>query len=190
MVEKKGNDIKEYKYPLAVIGGATLIAVLVIFLFGKPLFESMQQTSKELTERRDVLAKLEVKLDNLKSLQSREEELKRDNEVVLAALPESKDVSRLFVQFESLARESGLTIDSVSEAGAGNATSTTTVSGGISPVSYQVSGNAKNYSALKKTLTNMEDALRLLSISSINANLSSGSLSTDFTINTYVRNSQ
>lgn len=186
MVEEKTNNINEYKYPLAVIGGAVLIAVIVVFLFGKPLFTSMQETSRELDKKRDVLAKLEVKLENLKNLESREEELEKDNEVVLAALPESKDVSRLFVQFEALARESGLTIGSVSESGSGE--TTTQGTGVISPVSYQVSGTAKNYAALKKTLTNMEDALRLLSISTINANSSSGSLSTDFTINTYVRN--
>jgi len=188
MVENNKSQFEEYKYTVAVIGGAVLITIVLAFAVGKPLFDSTQKTAADLEEKKIVLQKLQEKLSNLKNLQSREEELKAENEKVLAALPEDKDVARLFVQFEKIAKESGVTVESVSEANVaefnGENSNTDTQ---ITAVTYNINAKAKDYASLKNALVRFEDALRLLSISEIDASLTSNDLSISFTINTYKR---
>lgn len=184
------NQIKKYRYPLLIISAAIVVAIGLIFAIGRPLYADLKKTAEELRAQEDVLAKKEEKLSTLKSLQDKEEELKKENQKLLAAIPEDKDVSRLFAQFEKIARESGVKIESVQESSHNNEGEEIN-SEYLQEINYNISATAPNYSALKKMLSNLEGALRLLSVSAFDAGLNNNDeLSLSLTITTYQRRAQ
>lgn len=187
MVDKK-TKINEYTYIVAVLTGSILITIILVFLIGKPLLSSIQESSKELEDKQIKVEKLTEKLENLKNLEYKKDELEEQNKTVLAALPNDKDVSRLFVQFESIFKTSGASISSVVENNRG--TQENTQSGIIRPVAYTVSGTVKDYPSLIKALNKMENALRILSVKSIDISGEINNLSLTLTVNTYVRGQQ
>ncbi len=186
MVEKKEqSQFEEYKYLVLVMGGSIIISILLIVLIGRPLFNSTQETSRELKSKLLTAEKLESKLKNLQNLENKKEELENQNKTVLAALPKDKDLARLFVQFESIFNEAGATISSVSESGL---ESTEENQSTIKSIAYQVTGTTNSYGSLKNALVKIENALRILSVSSINIAGEGNNLSITFKINTYTRN--
>lgn len=186
MVEKK-NNFDEYKYTVLLVVGSVLVSVILAFIIGKPLYNSLKTTGAELNEKRETLEKLETKLEVLKGLESQKKDLEEKNQVVLAAIPTDKDISRLFYQFEKIAESSGLKIESVSEstesANAQSETNTMTVI----PVSYEVTASTDSYNKFKAALKNFETSLRILSIDSITISGEPNSLNINLTINTYKR---
>src|SRR3989304_5627798 len=100
MAVKLGN--KHYTYIITVIAGTLLLSGLVGYFVVRPLLRSNSSYAKEVKENKDLLDALETKLETLKSLKSKERELLAEKERVLAALPEDKDVSRLFIQVEKI----------------------------------------------------------------------------------------
>lgn len=187
--EKKDSKFKEYKYAL-IVGSATLVGIiLAITLIGRPLYNAYKESKRVLAEKRAVVAKLEQKLVNLKGLKDKEAEIKEKNQKVMAALPTNKDVSRLFIEFESIAMQNGLAITSVQEnKTAGTVTTEGTATVGPLAVSYDVSGEATNYNSIKNALSSLEKALRILNISEIEVNgKGANNLDVDLKINTYVR---
>lgn len=187
MVEKN-QKINEYRLALIFGGGAFVIALILIFAVGLPIYNNYSKTASELKTQKTSLQALEDKLSTLKTLQSQEETLKKQNETVLAALPEDKDVSRLFVQFENIANQNGLAISSVSEGGTGaTPAATSKPSGTLTPVTYTVSATATDYDHLKQALSKIQSALRVISIDKIDVSGTGGSLTATFNVTTYVR---
>jgi Tfp pilus assembly protein PilO len=187
---KKESQFEEYKYAALMIGGGILVAILLVSLIGIPIWKDMQKNTATAKARQDEYKMLSDKLENLKKLSEKEKELKEKNAKVLAALPEDKDVSRLFVQFENIATQSGLTVKQVSEGGAaGTATQApaSTTTGDIIPVVYQVSATSKDYNSLKTALTNFEKALRIVSIDSFDVTNGESGMNINFNITTYKR---
>jgi Tfp pilus assembly protein PilO len=185
MVTKDKGFVEQYKYAVLVGAGSLVIALVLIFMVGSPLWKSYKESSRVLTEKKAVLAKLEQKLEKLKNLKSQEADLKTKNEKVVSALPTDKDVSRLFVQFENIASQNKYTIDSVSEGGAASGTNSTEF---VKPVSYTVTGNVTDYASFKGALLSLEKALRILNVSNISLNNLDDGLSGTLTVSTYVRN--
>ncbi len=186
MVKEK-NQLNEYKYPVIAVSGSLLLGVLLLFFVGRPVYNGIREVNYEIDEKRTVLEKKEEKLENLKKLSEREEEIKRENEIVLAALPEDREVSRLFVQFERIASDSGLSIQSINEKAETQAADTSQSE--IQETSYRVVGTAENYDSLKETLSRMETALRVLSVSDLDVSYNEGDRGLNLTmfVKTYKR---
>lgn len=180
----KTSSIEEYKLPVILVGGSVIISLLLVLLLGRPLWNGMQQKKIEVKSKREVLAVLEEKLENLKKLESRKEELKEKNAKVLAALPTNKDVARLFVQFENAATQSGVTVKQVSESGDAETNQQSSV---VNKLVYQVTSTTGGYSALKTALSKFETALRLLSISEMDLTSSETQLLGNLKVTTFVR---
>lgn len=161
------SDLSDFKFPTAVIVTSIVVATLLGLFVGRPLWNGMQQKRAELKQKKVTLTALEVKLENLKQLASREEELKQKNAKVLAALPSDKDVSRLFVQLERVASENGLTVKRVNE------TVTGTTGGTINKLNYEVNAEGSSYLNFRSAVEKLNTALRLLSIDGIDINRTS-----------------
>jgi Tfp pilus assembly protein PilO len=187
MVDTKTSKWQEYKYSIMVGVGSAFLLIILVFAVGGPLFSQFKKTNALLKEKRSVLAKLEEKLTNLQNLKSKEAEIKEKNAKVMAALPTDKDVSRLFVQFENIANQNGLSINSVQEGGTGGAAASDTAS--VRAVSYTVSATTADYGSLKNALAKLEEALRILSVSKVEANAGTQGvgLSVNLTVSTYLR---
>jgi len=186
----KNTKINEYAYIVAVVGGAILIALILVVVVGKPLYSSLKQTNKELDEKKLVLEKLETNLINLKKLESRKTEIEEKNKKVLSALPTNQDVPRLFIQLERIAASAGLQITSVSENTSTSEAPVTKVIT-ITPHLYTIAGTASSYGSLKTALEKIETSLRLVSVDKIDINSAQerggGSLSVTFVVKTYSR---
>jgi Tfp pilus assembly protein PilO len=183
---KKSNQFKEYQYLMVAVSIGVIGGLLLIFIGLVPSWKGMTKASQDLASAQTKRDNLTERLTNLKGLKDKEAQLKEQNAKVLAALPEDKDISRLFVEFEGIGNASGVTVKQVSEAAAtvaagGNA------SAAIIPVTYQISASAANYGALKDSLLKFEQALRLLTISNFDASKSGSNLNVNFTINAYKR---
>jgi Tfp pilus assembly protein PilO len=180
-----------------VVGAAIFLGIFLILLIGLPLYNNLKQTNTELKSKKAVLEKLENNLTNLKNLDSRKTELEAKNEKVLSALPQDKDIPRLFIQLERIASAAGLQINTVSESGgalvaAPIGESTTSAQPNviqINPVYYQVTGSATNYAALKAALTKAEDGLRLISIDKLDIQSTEAGkpITVNFIVKTYSR---
>lgn len=183
---KKDTKLKEYGYIFGVLVGSILISTILGLLAIRPLFISLKETNAEVKEKKIVLQKLEANLENLKNLESKKSELEEKNQKVLSALPEGKDVPRLFVQMERIASAAGVQITSVSESGE---TTEAPISSQIIPLSYQISGSAGSYQALKKALADIEDGLRLITVEkmSIQGGQTGESLSINLSVRTFMR---
>lgn len=195
MVKTK-SPFEKYKYPILVIGGAAVITFALVFAIAKPMWDSTKKVNAELKEKKETLTSLSDRLSKLQQLKEKEAELKEKNAKVLAALPEDKDVARLFVQFEGIAAGSGIKIISAGEQGAqtgGNPTTTKTQSTSseiIKPINYSISANGTDYSSLKGALSKFEEALRLLSISSIDITKNASTFDIKFEAVTYARSAK
>jgi Tfp pilus assembly protein PilO len=196
MVEINTNK-NENKYTIIIVGSAIALSIFLVFVVGRPLYLNVVKSGAELKEKQITLERLENKLTALKQLDSKKKELEEKNAVLIAAIPKDKDVSRLFYQFESLARKAGVNIASVTEVTAAavdvpvqtgtEETITEVLAPAISPISYQVSAKTTSYSNLKKALSNIETALRILSVDVITITEQEGVLNIELTVNTYKR---
>lgn len=169
--------------------GSILVFILLLVILGLPLWKDLKKNTKEASETKIQLTLLKEKLENLKKLSEKEAEIKEKNAKVLAALPEDKDISRLFVQFENIATQSGLSVSQVSEGGATAATDGTAPdqTSLIIPVTYQVTATANDYASLKTALSSFEKALRLVSIDDFSATKGDPGINLNFNITTYKR---
>lgn len=184
---KKSLQLNKKQTNLLIIVGAILVTLALAFALAMPVWKKMQKTSEELKQERVRLERLEDKLAHLKVLKEKEAELKEKNEKVLAALPKDKDVSRLFVQFENIAIQSGLTISQASEGEESTATSTKGTIGSIIPITYKVTGKGDSYAAVRDAFSRFENALRLVSVSSVDINRNNNTFDLAYTLVTYVR---
>ncbi|MDD3678838.1 MAG: type 4a pilus biogenesis protein PilO [Patescibacteria group bacterium] len=184
---KENSKLKKNKYIIIILASTIIGAILLISLIGRPLYSNLRAVGRELKEKKIVLEKEQDNLNTLRNLESQKEELIRKNEKVLAALPTDKDVSRLFVQYEAIAAKSGAKIDSVSEVSASEGSSRNEL---IYPVSYNVSLTAPNYNSFIESLKRMEDAVRILSVSSLNISSSENSITASFVVDTFMRGGQ
>lgn len=184
MVEKGKN--KKYYYSI-ILGVCTLLGLLVgVFLIIRPLYSNSQKITKEYKEKTAILDELKDKKAKLEELKSKEEQLKADAEKVEAALPQAKDVGRLFIEVDQVAKESSGSVKSVSE---GSGVNSTPTSEGINKISYSVPASFPDYFKLKEFIMRTEQALRIVDISGLDMTTAQtgGAMDVKFTANTYVR---
>jgi Tfp pilus assembly protein PilO len=187
MVKEDNNQLKDYNYAIIAITASVILFMVILFVGTIPLWKDFQKNSETTKTKKTELAALETKLTNLKKLSEKEADIKDKNSKLLAALPTDTDVPRLFVQFENIVTQSGLSVTRVS--GDQTTAVTTTKSGSttVVPVNYQVNTKASDYSSLKNAITNFEKALRLVSISKISISGTNGNYTVLFSVTTYKR---
>lgn len=184
---------KHYKYAATVISGALLGSLVIIFLIFRPLLNANKSTALEVKDKKELLNALENKLNRLKELKVKEESLLVQRDRVLVALPEDKDVSRLFVQIENMITDAGASVESTNE---GTAAVTAVAAApevkisGINNYTYGVKFKTSTYESIKNIITNLETALRIASLDSISIDSSSNSFSVNMNIKTYSRASE
>lgn len=183
----KENPQEVYKFPVMVVGAAVIVSLVLSFFVVRPMYNDLRAKSKDLKSKQETLAALENKLENLKALKEKEAELKEKNKKILAALPEKKDVPRLFTQLESVASIAGLSVEKVAENAAVTEVASAVSNSSVSRVNYQVDAKTASYPTVKSALTGIDEALRLLSVSGINVTSANNSLSIVLDVVTYSR---
>lgn len=180
------NPTKEniYKFPILVISVAVLVSAAIAYLLWNPVVGSLKKSTAELRYKKAELKAVETDLKNLKALEGKKEYIKVQNEKLLAALPRDRDIPRLFVQFENVARASGIAISKAGEATNQDSSAST---GTIAGFTYDLSGYASGYTTFKNLFTNMENALRLSGITKFNVSKTGETLNVELSLNTYAR---
>jgi len=184
---------KHYAYPSMVIGISIIIVLAIIFLAIRPIYRGNIKVVKETKVKRDELNALEDRLSSLKDLKDREADLTEEKNRVLVALPEGKDVPKLFVQLEKIISDTGASVESVEEGDL--STSTTSVASAkgenikdVTNYKYKVAFTTPTYESFKNVLLNSEKALRLIDISAIDISYKDNSFAIKLSLDTYSRN--
>ncbi len=167
---KNEKSILHNKYAYAVgLGAATfLIAIFAFLVIISPFYSKAKKLTAEAKTKKQELTYLTDKKSKLEELKNKEDELKQKAELVRNALPEDKDVGRLFIQLDELARSNKGLIKSVSEAGAANmAVTTETGVAGVQKNVYSVPIEFNKYEDYKTFITKAENALRLINVDSV-----------------------
>jgi len=189
------NRITKHKYffSTAVFAATGIAAFILFFVVISPFFSKAQELTDEAKAKQDELSYLEDKKVKLEALKSREEDLKKDAELVRNALPEQKDVGRLFIQLDNMAKTSGGNLNAVTESSGALAAATTTdtvgsPSVGIQKITYTLPIDFKDYFGFKDFINKAESALRILAVEDFSLNASgTGGVSATINAATYVR---
>jgi len=163
-------DKKHYTYSVAVITGAIVVSLLIGFFALRRAYTGNVKTAKEVKDKREILSVLEDKLDRLKELKSQEKELLEEKDKVLVALPEEKDVPRLFVEFDKMITDTGAYVESAKEDSATNTSATGTEAKSMPGVvnhNYTLQVTTSTYESIKNIIDNIEEARRLLNLKDI-----------------------
>lgn len=186
-------DKNKQMYAGLLVAGTLLLTILLSLLVVKPIYQANKKVSEEIKLKKSKLDGLENKLGKLKELKKEEALLLKEKERVLAALPEDKDVPRLFVQFEKMATSTGA---SVASAAGGqelsSAGSAAQVPSNISPNilkehTYDLKVTTSTYESLKNIVGNAEDALRLVDIHNFSISKKESSFDVSFNLKTFSR---
>jgi len=94
-----------------ILATLTLLIVLLLLIF--PAIRHVTQINKEITDAREVVAKLETKLADLEQARINLEEVKADLPLLDGALPVGSDMPKHFVTIDSLSQKHKLKIFSV-----------------------------------------------------------------------------
>lgn len=181
---------KHYKYLIAVLAGAIIISIIIAVFIIKPLYNLNSKSAKDIQEKKEVLSILEDKLGTLKGLKSKEEELNAEKKKVLHALPEDKDIPRLFVQLENMISSTGAIVESADESSEGGAVGSSAEIATMQDINnykYSINFSTSTYESIKSVIVNTEEALRLVGVDNIKISSSDGGFSVGITINTYAR---
>ena len=184
MIRKKNN------YAIILIA-VTIVVGLLIAGFGiYPLYKSAATVTKQADQKAVELKGLKARKTILDGLKDKEDELRKNAELVASALPEGRDVGGLFIQVNGLAARTGGTVRSVS---GGSTTAGTQAAGtgfaGIQKYNYSVPASFSSYFAFKDFVAASKSALRLLNINDITISSSkTGGLDVMLNITTYARN--
>ncbi len=90
-----------------------IISLALIFIFILPLFSSVKVMYLDLDQKRQQIEKLKELLDKVKKMEQSYGSVSEEVEKVLLTLPEEKDLPQLLVQFEKLALNNGLLLESI-----------------------------------------------------------------------------
>lgn len=181
MMKKKNN------YSVILIASTIVIGILVTLFAIFPLYKSAKITTAESTQKSLELTELRNKKKILDGLKDKEDQLKKDAETVMAALPEKKDVGSLFIQVNALVSQSGGSVQSITGAAQGSTEQTGFT--GIQKYSYNIPATFNNYSSFKAFINGSRDALRLLNVDDLSLTASdAGNLQGTIDLTTFARN--
>lgn len=92
---------------------ATMVLLIVLLLLIFPALRHIAKINREITDAREVVAKLETKLKNLDQARINLEEVREDLPLLDEALPVGSDMPKHLVSLDALAAKHGLSISSV-----------------------------------------------------------------------------
>jgi len=96
---------------IAAISFIISLALMFVFIF--PLFSSAKVMYLDLSQKRQEIEKLKELLDKVEKISQNYDSISEEVEKILLALPEEKDLPQLLVQFEKLALNNGLLLESI-----------------------------------------------------------------------------
>lgn len=177
-----------YYYLVAVVSLSAVISLVMTILVIRPLMGGLIHDVGEIGNKRTELAQLQKKVTGMRQLKTNYASLGDTNtRKILVAMPSDSDQSHLLAVLETVARNSGVTLNSVASAAASTGTQaavgTTSVPGGASvqPVAVAVQGS---YAAILAFIANVEKAPRLMDVTTV-AFGGSGALLAQININAY-----
>ena len=89
------------------------ISIILLFLFIDPLWNSVKILKTETTEQKQEVINIETLLSDVQKLEQEYQEINIDMNDVFLALPKEKDIPYLMNQFEILASNNGLLLESM-----------------------------------------------------------------------------
>lgn len=169
MVKEEVKDYKNYYYVSVVIVIIILLAIFIPLFVIKPLVNSYKKASQEVEAKKTTVAKLERKLNRLIELKEKEDEIKKDKEKVLAALPKNMDYPRLLVEIKMLVSDSGLTFKNLTFSEAESTSEKEKEASTLTEVSKaQIKLNVSGeYPKFKDFVSRAEKVIRTLGLGSI-----------------------
>ena len=90
-----------------------IVSLVLIFVFVSPLFFSVKAIYSNLDLKNKEIEKLKELSDNIEKMSQSYDSISEQVEKVLLTLPEEKDLPQLLVQFEKLAVNNGLLLESI-----------------------------------------------------------------------------
>lgn len=90
-----------------------VISLVLIFIFVFPLFSSARTMYLNLSQKRQEIESLKELADKIEKIKQDYDSISEAVEKILLALPEEKDLPQLLVQFEKLAVNNGLLLESI-----------------------------------------------------------------------------
>jgi len=181
-----------YLYSMAILGGSFFLSLILILFVIKPLYVGNQKLSEELIVKKNKSEALAQNLQTLKQYKSKEKEVKERYHKVLAALPEKKDVARIFSQFEKMVSSTGASVKSVNGSSASTAVAATPEVNtdqiqGLTVYTYTLDADTTTYESLKGVLTNTEIARRITEIDGFSITKNEDNFSLTFNLKTFAR---
>jgi len=90
-----------------------IVSLILIFVFVFPLFSSAREIYSDLNQKRQEIEKLKELSSKIGKIEQDYDSISEAIEKVLLALPEEKDLPQLLVQFEKIAVNNGLLLESI-----------------------------------------------------------------------------
>lgn len=190
-----GKSLERYSWFLGVIAGSVILAMLIIAFVIIPSFKAIKKVETEIKAKNNDLFVLNEKLEKLKELKTREDELKKKEAIVNRAIPTKKEVGELFIQLEGIINETGGSNDGIAEGqgtsdanSAAQAESAEISAADVAASSYGYQVSFPDYKNFKKFLERSENALRFISLNNFSVSSSENTFSVNLSYKTYYRN--
>jgi len=156
-----------YKKKKARVYTSIILSIFTTAFFGffaiRPTLVTIGGLLKEIKDKREVVAQMDQKIDNLNKAQTNYTRIKNDLDLVEESLPLDPDLPILIKQLESLARLSSVTIESVRF-------EKTNLQGEIEKEESQTAGFSLallgSYENLKEFLNSLDTLRRVISVES------------------------
>jgi hypothetical protein len=186
-IEFDKEKIKKYYYALAV-GGATFVGAIILLIVINQMFAQSKKLTAEAVVKTQKLTQLQAKKAILDNLSSKETELKANALALSSALPEDKDIGRLFIQMNGVITDAGGSIKGIAGGSPSDTATSSTIGNTLKKYSFTLPVNLANYDAVKSLLAKAKQALRLMDVTSISmSSPDGGTMDANITINTYSR---
>lgn len=163
-----------------------LLTLALVFIFIDPLWSSAKILRSEIARQQADLNKINELLEKTQKLDQELASLEEESQRIFLALPEEKDVPNLLIQFEALALNNGLLLESINfgdfestqesskvkakeieeEDSVSSVRSSTKKKIALRKIPVEISING-SYSAFKKYLVDLEKSVRSMNVNSI-----------------------
>ena len=90
-----------------------ILIIVLVFIFAKPLWNSIRNLKIEVVKQEQGIKNIEELLVKVQELEQKYQEAGEDIEKLSLALPKERDLPYLITQFESLASNNGLLLESI-----------------------------------------------------------------------------
>ncbi len=146
---------------ISLVGGLALIFFLI-----SPLWSSIKILKAELIEQENKISKVEELLTRVQQIEQDYQVLENDALKIFSALPEEENLPRLLVQFNALASNNGLLLESIKFGQIDQETNQSKIFSNFPSLSVDVALTG-SYNAFKGYLAALENNIRSMDARSI-----------------------